>query len=148
MTTTRRTSTATRSATPGATTAIPDAAGTASHRRHPAGREQRAGQHRQPLDIPASALQLREVGEIEPWHRLIGTLRIAGVPFHVDAVAIESAPLARQGLQAVGADLQASFARACDGLHTEGGFAEVALPTSDGRQHYYVIFIVPYPAEP
>jgi hypothetical protein len=51
-------------------------------------------------------------------------------------------------VQAVGTDLQASFARACDGLYKEDGFAEVALPTGDGKRHYYVIFIVPYPAEP
>jgi hypothetical protein len=99
-------------------------------------------EHRQPLDIAVSALQLKEVGEIEPWHRLLGTLRIASVAFHVDAIAVECT--ARHGQQPVGADLQASFAAASEGLRTEDGFSEITLATSDGRRHDYVILIHPY----
>ena len=108
-------------------------------------RVRRILEHQQPLELPASALQLTEVGELEPWHRLLGTVVIAGVPFHVNAVAVESSPLTLQGQQAVAPDLQASFARAWDGLHSEGGFSHVTLAASDGQRHHYVIFIYPYP---
>jgi hypothetical protein len=97
----------------------------------------------QPLAIAVSALDLREIGDREPWHRLLGTLRIAGVDFHVEAIAVEHSRAARHGQQPVAADSRTDFASAAEGLHTEDGFSEIRLPTSDGREHDYVIFIYP-----
>jgi hypothetical protein len=96
----------------------------------------------QPLEIAVSALGLREIGDHRPWHRLLGTLRIAGVAFHVDAIAVERS--ARHGQRAMAADQQTAFATAAAGLGTEDGFSEIRLPGSDGRDHHYVLFIYPY----
>jgi hypothetical protein len=96
----------------------------------------------QPLEIAVSALGLREIGDHRPWHRLLGTLRIAGVAFHVDAIAVERS--ARHGQRAMAAGQQTAFPTAAAGLGTEDGFSEIRLPGSDGREHDYVIFIYPY----
>jgi hypothetical protein len=98
----------------------------------------------QPLVIAVSALDLAEIGDREPWHHLLGTLRIAGVDFHVEAIAVERSAPARHGRQPVAANLHATFASAEEGLRTEDGFSEIWLPGSDGREHAYVIFIYPY----
>jgi hypothetical protein len=98
----------------------------------------------QPLAIAVSALDLREIGDRRPWHRLLGTLRIAGVDFHVEAIAVEPSRAARHGQQPVAGKRRAAFARAAEGLCTEDAFSEIRLPTSDGREHDYVIFIYPY----
>jgi hypothetical protein len=97
--------------------------------KHLADRVQLILEHLQPLDIAVSALQLKEVGDIEPWHRLLGTVRIAGVAFHVDAMA---------------AGLQASITSTLEDLRTEDRFSEITLAASDGERRAYVILIYPY----
>jgi hypothetical protein len=92
------------------------------------------------LDIPLSALHLEEVGRLEPWHRLLGTLSIAGLPFVVHATAVE---LARGGQQPVAAGLRADFASLVAALRTEEAFGEITRIGSDGREHLYVFLIFP-----
>jgi hypothetical protein len=44
------------------------------------------------LDVPLAAFQLEEAGgEEAPWQRLLGSIRLAGVHCHVEAIAVEDA---------------------------------------------------------
>jgi hypothetical protein len=96
------------------------------------------------LDIPLAALDLEEIGELEPWHRLLGTFRIAGLRFHVDAIAVEHSPLARRAPRPAAADLHDYFATVVEALRTDEPLGELTLRGSDGRQHAYVLLIHPY----
>jgi hypothetical protein len=101
----------------------------------------------QPLEIAVSALDLREIGDRKPWHRLLGTLRIAGVDFHVEGIAVERSATAGHCQQPVAADLRTAFVSTAAGLRAEDSFSAIRLPGSDGREHDYVIFIYPYESE-
>jgi hypothetical protein len=114
------------------------------HRRRRRQRPQGPSATPTPLDIPLSALHLHEIGELQPWHRLLGTLQIAGLPFHVDAIAVQHFPFTRRAPQAAALDLRDYFATVVEALRTDEPFGELRLRGSDGRQHTYVLLIHPY----
>jgi hypothetical protein len=99
----------------------------------------------QPLcDVPPAALHLEEVGDPVPWHRLLGSISVAGYLFHVEAVAVEDDPLEQLAQGALAKDLVSSFALLAEGFGTEGGFQTLELRGSDGHEHDYALFIYPY----
>jgi hypothetical protein len=97
-----------------------------------------------PLALSWQALQLDEIGEVQPWHRQLGTVRIGGVPFHVDAIAVKGSPVESGVHEAVAYELQASLNLAALAHGTENGFQTLKLPASDGREHDYVLFLYPH----
>jgi hypothetical protein len=99
----------------------------------------------QPLfDVPLAALHLEEVGDPVPWHRLLGSISVAGYLFHVEAVAVEDDPLEHLAQGALAKDLVSSFALVAEGFSTDGGFQTLKLHGSDGQEHDYALFIYPY----
>jgi hypothetical protein len=99
--------------------------------------------HRLPVEIAIGRLKLEEVGDVEPWHRMLGSLSIAGVYFHIDATAVERSPAEGGVQEAVASDLRRSFALAAEGLSTDTGFQTLKLTDTNGQAHEYVVFIYP-----
>jgi hypothetical protein len=100
--------------------------------------------HQPLLDLPLAALHLEEVGDEEPWHRLLGSISISGHRFHVEAVAVEDAPDEHLAQGALAGDLIHSFALVSEGFSTDCGFQALRLEGSDGREHDYALFIYPH----
>ncbi len=42
------------------------------------------------LSIPASTIEFQQIGDTKPHARLLGSLEIAGVSFHVEAIQVNS----------------------------------------------------------
>jgi len=94
-------------------------------------------------DIPIDALQLEEVGELEPWDRQLGSISIGGARFHVEAVAVHEANELRTQ-EALAPELTHSFALLAAAFGTDSGFQTCQLEGSDGRDHDYALFIYPH----
>jgi hypothetical protein len=93
--------------------------------------------------VTGNALHFKEVGKPEPWHRLAGTLSIAGCAFNADAIAVEWSPHAKRGHVPVAAGLREYFDRLVQASGIEFPFCEIRLTASDGNEHAYVCFIHP-----
>jgi hypothetical protein len=95
-----------------------------------------------PLELAPAAFRFEEVGDRKPWHRLRGSISIAGVPFHVEAIAVEPAAAADGPQEAVAGDLRPSYEGATFG--SGAGFHTIDLATANGLDRPYVLFIYPY----
>ncbi|HXO41985.1 MAG TPA: hypothetical protein VN999_11075, partial [Thermoanaerobaculia bacterium] len=94
-----------------------------------------------PLELAPAAFRFEEVGDRKPWHRLRGSISIAGVPFHVEAIAVEPSVAAGDAQEAVAGDLRPSYEAATFG--SGAGFHTLDLTTANGRNRPYVLFIYP-----
>ena len=95
-----------------------------------------------PLELAPAAFRFEEVGDRKPWHRLRGSISIAGVPFHVEAIAVESSEATDGFQEAVAGELRPSFEGAA--FRSGAGFHTLDLTTANGRNRPYVLFIYPY----
>jgi hypothetical protein len=95
-----------------------------------------------PLELAPAAFHLEEDGDRKPWHRLRGSISIAGVPFHVEAIAVEPSAAEDGPQEAVAGDLRPSYEGAT--FRSGAGFHTVDLPTASGPDRPYVLFIYPY----
>jgi hypothetical protein len=98
-----------------------------------------------PLDVQLAALHLEEAGNSEPWHRLRGSISLAGRRFHVEAVAVQD-DLSDEHLaqEPLADDLVHRFALVSQGFSADTGFQTLRLPASDGQHHDYALFIHPH----
>ncbi len=97
-----------------------------------------------PLDVPLAACHLEEVGDEEPWHRLLGSLSLAGLRCHVEAIAVQYMPINDPVQEAAACDLASAFRLVADGFGTDRGFQTLSLQASDGQDHDYAVFVYPY----
>jgi len=98
----------------------------------------------EPFDIPLAACHLEEVGDEEPWHRLLGSLSLAGLHCHVEAIAMQHEPNDDLTQEAAAADLVSGFRLVAEGFGTDSGFQTLRLPASDGTDHDYAVFVYPF----
>ncbi|HVR06703.1 MAG TPA: hypothetical protein VMW75_01535 [Thermoanaerobaculia bacterium] len=97
-----------------------------------------------PLDVPLPACRLEEVGDEEPWHRLLGLISIGGLRCHVEAVALQYPPHEHYSQEALAGDRVRPFALLSEAFATGSGFQTLRHQGSDGQDHHYAIFIYPY----
>jgi hypothetical protein len=99
----------------------------------------------QTLDTPLAALRLEEAGgEQDPWQRLLGSIRLAGVDCHVEAIAVRHLPDDFVCQQAIAGDLARALNLVADAFDSQGGFRTLKLKGSDGQDHDYVLVVHPY----
>jgi hypothetical protein len=97
-----------------------------------------------PLDVSLSALRLDEAGPEEaPWQRLLGSIRLAGVHCHLEAIAVEQ-PSDQRTQRALATDLARPLDLVAEAFDSQNGFQTRTLWGSDGHEHDYVLLVHPY----
>ncbi len=98
-----------------------------------------------PIELPLAAFQqLEEVGDQEPWHRLLGGLSIGSVRFHVEAIAVQHNTNELLPQEAIAFGHARYLALISEAFGTDEGFQTVRLTASDGQDREYALFIYPH----
>jgi len=98
-----------------------------------------------PIELPLAAFQqLEEVGDREPRHRMLGSLSIGGVPFHVEAIAVQHLTNEVLPQEAIAFGLFRYLALVSEAFATNQGFQTLRLKGSDGQDREYALFIYPH----